>query len=53
MIIHHISIHSFETRPGGSTRDPADPGLELGRVEEKIGEGKTWCDPIKNLVAIR
>jgi hypothetical protein len=22
-------LHSFETRPGGSTRDPADPGLEL------------------------
>jgi len=25
--------------------DPADPGLEPGRVEEKTGEGKTWCDP--------
>jgi hypothetical protein len=27
------------------TRDPADPGLEPGQVEEKIGKEKTWCDP--------
>jgi hypothetical protein len=47
MIIHHISNHSFETR------DSADPGLEPGRVDKKIEEGKTRCDPIKNLVAIR
>jgi hypothetical protein len=26
--------------------DPADPGLELSRVEEKIEEKKTRCDPI-------
>jgi hypothetical protein len=36
--------HSLETRPGGSIQDPADPGLELGRVEEKIEEGNTRCD---------
>jgi len=30
---------------GGSTRDSVDPGLEPGRVEEKIGEGTTRCDP--------
>jgi hypothetical protein len=40
--------HSFETRlsladrPGSRpTRDPADQGLEPGRVEEKIEEEKT------------
>jgi len=38
-------FQSFETRPGGSTRDPADPGPEPGRVDEKTGEGKTRCDP--------
>jgi hypothetical protein len=28
---------SFETRPGpGAIRDPADPRLEPGRVDEKI-----------------
>jgi hypothetical protein len=29
---------------GRSTRDSADLVLEPGRVEEKIGEGTTWCD---------
>jgi hypothetical protein len=29
----------------GSTQDQANPGLELGRVEEKTGEGKTRYDP--------
>jgi len=29
--------HSFKTRLGGSTRDPADPGLKSGRVDEKTG----------------
>jgi hypothetical protein len=29
------SNYSFETRPGRSTRDLADPGLESGRVEKK------------------
>jgi hypothetical protein len=33
--------HSFETRPSGSIRDPADPRLEPGRVEEKIEKEKT------------
>jgi len=28
----------------GSAWDPADPEMEPGRVEEKTGEGKTWCD---------
>jgi len=45
--------HSIETRPGRSTRYPTNPGLEPGRVEEKMGEEKTWCDPVKNLVATR
>jgi len=39
-------LHSFKTRPDGSTRDPADPGLELSRVEEKTGKEKTLCDPV-------
>jgi hypothetical protein len=34
-------------RPGESTREPANPGLELGRVEEKTGEEKTRCDPAR------
>jgi hypothetical protein len=29
-------FHSFETRPGGSIRDPANLGLEPGRIDEKI-----------------
>jgi hypothetical protein len=37
----HCSFHSFETRPGGSTRDPDDSRLEPGRVQEKIGKEKT------------
>jgi hypothetical protein len=40
-------MHSFETRSGESTWDPADPGLELGRGEEKIEEGKNRCDPAR------
>jgi len=40
-------MHSFETRSGKSTWDSADPGLELGRVEEKIEEGKNRCDPAR------
>ena len=39
--------YSFETQ------DPVNPGLELNRVEEKIEEGKTRCDPVKNPVATR
>jgi hypothetical protein len=38
-------MHSFETQPGGSIWDPVDPGLEPGRIEEKIEKGKTRCDP--------
>ena len=30
----------------GSTRDPADPGLEPDWVEEKIDKEKTRCDPV-------
>jgi hypothetical protein len=40
-------MHSFETRSGESTWDPADPGLELGRGEEKIEKGKNRCDPAR------
>jgi hypothetical protein len=39
------SNYSFETRPGRSTWDLTDPGLESGRVEEKIGERKIRRDP--------
>jgi hypothetical protein len=28
------------------TRDPFNPGLELGRVKKKLGKGKTWGDPV-------
>jgi len=38
------STHNFETRPSESTRDPADLGLEPGRVKEKIR-----CDPATRL----
>jgi len=40
--IHNIYIYELDAvfwnsaRLGGSTQDPADPGLELGRVDEKI-----------------
>jgi len=40
MIIHHNSNHSFETRPDRSTRDLADPELELDRIEKKIKKKK-------------
>jgi hypothetical protein len=50
---HKMYWYSFKIRPGGSTRDPADPGLESGRVEEKTGKEKTRCDPVKNRVATR
>jgi hypothetical protein len=30
----------------GPARDPADPGLEPSRVEEKTRKGKTRCDPV-------
>ena len=41
--------HNFETRPGKSTRDPTDPGLKRGRVEEKIGKVMNQCDPVTQL----
>jgi hypothetical protein len=37
-------MHSFETRPGKSTQDPADPGLKPGRVK-KIREVKNPAEP--------
>jgi hypothetical protein len=40
----------------GSTRDPADPGLEPGRVDEKIEKvmtRPTRQNPVKNQVATR
>jgi hypothetical protein len=43
------SNHNFETRPSESTRDPADSGLEQGRVEDKIGKGKPRYDPATQL----
>jgi hypothetical protein len=33
------------TWPGGSIWDPTNPGLEPGRVEEKIEKVMTRCDP--------
>jgi polyphosphate kinase len=49
-IIRMQHLHySFETRPGRSTRDPTDPGLEPGRVEEKIGKVINQCDPVTQL----
>ena len=33
-------------QPSRLTWDPADPGLEPGWVEEKIGKEKTRCDPV-------
>jgi len=39
-------------RPGGSPRDPADPGLEPGRVEKK--QEKSWSGVTRqNLVKTR
>jgi hypothetical protein len=44
------------------TQDPANSGLEPGRVKEKIEKVMTWCDPadpvtqknpVKNPVATR
>ena len=32
-------------RPSGLTRDPTNPELELGRVDEKIEKIMTRCDP--------
>jgi hypothetical protein len=49
---------SIVFKSGGSIRDPADSWLEPGRIEKKIGEEKTWCDPAiqltrQNLVKTR
>jgi hypothetical protein len=43
------TLNRFKTRLGRSTRDPANQGLEPGRVEEKTGEEKTRCDPATRL----
>jgi hypothetical protein len=40
----HTHTHTFETRPG-PTRDPANPRLEPGRFNEKIGKVMTRYDP--------
>ena len=40
-ISFNTNLHSFETRPSGLTRDPADPELEPGGVNEKIGKDMT------------
>jgi hypothetical protein len=57
--------HSFKTRPGPARQvnlDPANPGLEPGRVYQKIKEVKnsanpatwlTWQESVKNSVATR
>jgi hypothetical protein len=45
-ISFNTNLHSFETRPGGSTRDPADPELEPGGVNEKIGKVMTRQNPV-------
>jgi len=43
-----LKVWSIELKPGPTRRliwDPADPGLEPGRVEKKTEKGKTRCDP--------
>jgi len=42
-----IVLKPSPAQPRGWTWDTADLGLEPGRVKEKTGEGKTWCDPAK------
>ena len=39
MIFNKVTLPNIVLKP-----DPADPGLEPGRVEEKTGEGNTRCD---------
>jgi hypothetical protein len=41
-IIYISTIKTIVLKP-----NPADSGLELGRVEEKIEKGKTRCDPAR------
>jgi len=41
-IIYISTIKTIVLKP-----NPADPRLELGRVEEKIEKGKTRCDPAR------
>jgi hypothetical protein len=40
-------VSTIVLKPGGSIRDPVSPGLELGRVEEKIKKEKTRSDPAR------
>jgi len=47
-----MSIVLKLARPGGSTRDPVDSGLEPRRVYEKIGIVKNLIDSVKNPVVI-
>jgi hypothetical protein len=37
-------VSTIVLKPGGSIRDPVSPGLELGRVEEKIEKEETRSD---------
>ena len=46
MKVSGIVLESGRVRFGGSIQDPVDLGLELGRVEEKTGEEKTWLQPV-------
>jgi hypothetical protein len=45
MIFNKVTLPNIVLKPRLAWRvDSANPGLKLGRVEEKTGEGKTWCD---------
>ena len=45
IIFNKVTLPNIVLKPRLAWRvDSADPGLKLGRVEEKTGEGKTWCD---------
>jgi hypothetical protein len=46
MKVSVIVLESGPARFGGSIQDPADLGLELGRVEEKTGKEKTGLQPV-------
>jgi hypothetical protein len=38
-------VSTIVLKLGWSIQDPASPGLELGRVKEKIGKEETRSDP--------
>jgi hypothetical protein len=46
MKVSVLVLESGPARFGGSIQDPADLGLELGRVEEKTGKEKTGLQPV-------